>query len=284
MMLCEPMPHQKLLPCLGIIAGSGDLPREIVKTCQDQGRSFYIVAYEGHTDPKTYVDLPHFKAQLGRVGDVIEHLKKMNVTELVLAGRFRRPSWFELKPDAVAAKWLTQSVKYIFGDDSLLQVILKNLEHEGFKICSAEDIVGAKILAPLGVLGTHQPHEQDLRDIDHGVKVAKILGRCDIGQSVVIQDGIVLGVEAIEGTDALIKRCQDLKREGAGGVLVKVVKPQQDIRVDRPTVGLITLEGIHSTGLRGLAIEANGVIVHQLSDMIDFANRHHIFLIGIASQ
>ena len=282
-MLCKPLSPHERLPCLGIIAGSGDLPREIIKTCQDQGRSFYLVAYEGHTDLETYRNVPHVKAQLGKVGEVIKNLKKINVKELVLAGQFRRPSWFELKPDAVAAKWLAQSAKYIFGDDSLLQVILKNLEQEGFVICSAEDIVGAKLLAPLGILGTHQPHEQDLRDIDHGVKVAKILGQCDVGQSIIIQDGIILGVEAIEGTDTLIKRCQSLKREGEGGILVKVVKPQQDTRVDRPTVGLKTLEGMHTTGLRGLAIETNGVIVHQLKDMIDFANQHNIFLVGVAS-
>ena len=135
---------------------------------------------------------------------------------MVLAGRFRRPSWFELKPDALAAKWLAKSAKHIFGDDSLLQVILKNLEQEGFVIRSAEEIIGQKLLAHVGVLGKHHPHERDLLDIAQGVKVAKALGTCDVGQSVVIQGGIVLGVEAVEGTDELIMRCQRLQRSGEG--------------------------------------------------------------------
>ena len=269
------------LPRLGIIAGSGDLPREIIKACQAQKRSFYILAYEGQTDPETYQNLPHFKAHLGKVGEAIQNLKDMNVKELVLAGRFRRPSWFELKPDALAAKWLAKSAKHIFGDDSLLQVILKNLEQEGFLIRSAEEIVGQKLLAPKGVLGVHQPSEQDLLDIAHGIKVAKALGVCDVGQAVIIQNGIVLGVEAIEGTDELIRRCKILKRAGEGGILVKIVKPHQDIRVDRPTVGLGTLHHMFDAGLRGLVIEAQGVIVHQLTEMIDLANQYDIFLIGI---
>lgn len=269
------------LPRLGIIAGSGNLPRDIIKACQAQKRSFYILAYEGQTDLETYQNLPHFKATLGKVGEAIDILKQMNVQELVLAGRFRRPSWFELKPDALAAKWLAKSARHIFGDDSLLQVVLKNLEQEGFVIRSAEDIVGQKLLAPLGVLGQHQPNERDLLDIAQGVKVAKTLGLCDVGQSVVIQDGIVLGVEAIEGTDQLIMRCKDLKRAGEGGILIKVVKPYQDIRVDRPTVGLNTLHRLNEAGLKGLVIEANGVIVHQLTEMIELANQKGIFLMGI---
>ncbi len=269
------------LPKLGIVAGSGQLPREIIQTCQAQGRPFLVVAYEGHTDLETYQNIPHFKARLGKVSEVIHKMKEMGVQELVLVGRFRRPSWLELKPDALAAKWLAGAAKSIFGDDSLLQIVLKNLEAEGFIIRSAEDILGSKLLAPFGLLGKHSPGARAALDIPYGIKVAKALGAYDVGQSIIIQQGIVLGVEAIEGTDQLIKRCKLLKREGEGGILIKVIKPQQDIRIDRPTVGLETLKNAVDSGLEGIVLEAQEVIVHDLPEMIALADQHHIFMMGV---
>lgn len=279
--VCQKIMKACELPKLGIIAGGGDLPREIIKACQEEGRPFLILAYAGQTDPETYLSLPHIMGCLGKVGEAIQNLKQAQVKELVLAGRFRRPSWAELKPDAVCARWLAQSAKNIFGDDSLLKTIVQNLEAEGFRVVGAEDIVGHNLLAPHGVLGQHLPTDQAMADIRHGFTVAKALGRCDTGQSVVVQQGLVLGVEAIEGTDQLLLRCRALKRKGPGGVLVKIVKPHQETRVDRPVVGPQTVKSAIEADLSGIALEAGGVIVHKLPEMARLADEQGLFLMGV---
>lgn len=268
-------------PKLGIIAGSGDLPREIIEACQTEKRPFLVLAYADQTDPETYLQYPHIMGRLGKVAEAIQGLKEAQVKELVLAGRFYRPSWTELKPDALCAKWLAQSAKNIFGDDSLLKIIIQNLETEGFRVVGAEEIIGKKLLVPEGVLGRFHPDEQATRDIDYGLKIIRVLGKCDIGQAIVVQQGLVLGVEAIEGTDQLLARCRLLKRKGAGGVLIKILKPFQETRADRPTIGPQTIIHALEAGLRGIAVEAGGVIVHQLPKIIEIADKNDFFLIGL---
>ena len=282
--VCQKIMKAYELPKLGIIAGSGNLPREIVKICQEEGRPFLILAYAGQTDPETYLSFPHIMGHLGKVGEAIQNLKQAQVKELVLAGRFRRPSWVEIKPDAVCARWLARSARNIFGDDSLLKTIVQNLEEEGFRVVGAEDIIGCNLLAPKGVLGQHLPTDQAMADVRHGFTVAKILGRCDIGQAVVVQQGMVLGVEAIEGTDQLLLRSQALKREGSAGVLVKVIKPRQERRVDRPLVGPQTVHCAVKAGLGGIALETGEIIVHNLPEMIQLADKNGLFLMSVTSE
>lgn len=158
--------------------------------------------------------------------------------------------------------------------------MIGEFESEGFKVVGAHDVLG-DLLAPLGTWGRVRPDEQAESDIRHGVKVAQGLGALDVGQSVVVQQGIVLGVEAIEGTDALIDRVGSLRRSGPGGVLVKLCKPGQDRRVDLPTVGPDTLKRAEAAGLRGIAVEAGGAIVVDLDRLVKEADRAGMFVAGI---
>ncbi|AIL13410.1 hypothetical protein IM40_07725 [Candidatus Paracaedimonas acanthamoebae] len=272
---------QTSLSKLGIIAGAGQLPRKIIEVCVQQGRQFSIIAFENQTDPQLIENLPHIWCRLGQTKKALDYLKQQGVQEIVMVGPIKRPSWSELKPDAFTATWLAKHLHKILGDDSLLRAIIHLIECEGFTVVSAENIIGNSLLAPHGVLGKHRPDSQDQQDISLGLKIATILGSCDVGQAVMIQQGLVLGVEAIEGTEALLKRCASLKRAGSGGVLVKITKPQQEVRVDRPTVGLETLKRIQEGGFRGLAVEAFGVIMLNKEEMIQFADEHQLFLIGV---
>jgi hypothetical protein len=270
---------------LGIICGEGDAVHKIVEACKRQGREFFILAFEGHTDQQSVNSYPHAWVKLAHIGKALSVLRQQKVQEIVFIGRFRRPAWSELRPDLVGAKWIARMMGKVFGDDSFLRSIIEKLEsEEGFKVISAEKVIGNEILISLGVLGKHAPSKEALADIDYGIKVAQILGKADVGQAVIVQQGLVLGVEAIEGTDVLIKRCSSLKREGFPGVLVKIVKPQQEIRIDRPTVGPETIKNIYEAGFAGIAMEAEGVILVQKERVLELADQWGIFLIGIKAH
>lgn len=137
------------------------------------------------------------------------------------------------------------------------------------------------LLVRPGVLGRCKPDKQALADIRRGIEVASELGRLDVGQAVVVQQGLVLGVEGIEGTDELIRRCGDYRRKGVGGVLIKLRKPQQDMRIDLPTIGTRTVERAHETGLRGIAVHTgNGLIVDE-PEVIRLADKYGLFIMGV---
>jgi hypothetical protein len=134
-----------------------------------------------------------------------------------------------------------------------------------------------------GPLGRHQPDEQARADIEHGLHVARAIGALDVGQAVVVQQGLILGVEAVEGTDELLRRCASLRRQGPGGVLVKAAKPGQERRVDRPAMGPRTVVVAAETGLRGIAAEAGMTLVIDRAEMVRAADRAGLFVVGVAA-
>ena len=242
-----------------------------------------MVAFEGHTASTSVVGLPHLWARMGAAATVIEFLNRHEVTELVFAGPVRRPSVAEILPDWRAAKFLAKVGARALGDDGLLRAVARGLEDEGFRVIAIQDIL-AELLAPVGPLGALVADSVAEADIARGVEVARTLGRLDVGQAAVVQQGLVLGVEGIEGTDALIVRCGGLRREGAGGVLVKVKKPQQDRRLDLPTIGADTVRRAAEAGLRGIAVEAGGTLVMDRPEVIAEADRLGLFVTGLAVE
>ncbi|HAX91234.1 MAG TPA: DUF1009 domain-containing protein [Rhodospirillaceae bacterium] len=198
-----------------------------------------------------------------------------------MIGRVRRPSIAELKPDWLTLKLLTKIGINALGDDGLLRGVGKALEEEcGVRVVGVADVF-ADILAPEGALTKTQVDEQSGEDIKRAVEIARTLGQLDIGQAVIVQQGIVLGVEAIEGTDALIARAALVRREGGGGVLVKLAKPQQDNRFDLPTIGLDTVQNVHAAGLSGIAVEAGRSLILDREKTIEAADMLGIFIVGL---
>jgi DUF1009 family protein len=185
-----------------------------------------------------------------------------------------------MKPDRRLRRLLFNIGAAAFGDDGLLSGVIKEFEEEGFRVVGLDNILG-DVLAVEGLYTESTPDEQARLDIERGVKVARALGNVDVGQSVVVQHGIVLGVEAIEGTDALLTRCAALGRDGPGGVLVKVKKLAQEHRVDLPTIGVSTVQAAAAAGLRGIAIEAGVSLVVDQPAVTRAADEAGLFLIGI---
>ncbi|MGE5506062.1 MAG: LpxI family protein [Actinomycetota bacterium] len=266
---------------LGIIAGGGELPGLVAAACRAEGRPYHILALEGHADPSVIGDAPADWIRLGEAGTGFKRLHDVGVAEVVMIGPVRRPSLKEMAPDLRTARFFAKVGLKALGDDGLLRAVVHELEDEGFKVVGVDQVL-ADCLAVAGPYGTIQPDEQAEADIARGIQVAKGLGALDVGQAAVVQQGIVLGVEAIEGTDRLIRRCADLARQGAGGVLVKVRKPGQDRRIDLPTIGLATVREAASAGLRGIAVEAGGALVLGRDAIGAEADRLGLFVVGVA--
>ncbi|HEX7388708.1 MAG TPA: UDP-2,3-diacylglucosamine diphosphatase LpxI [Acidiphilium sp.] len=266
---------------LGIVAGGGLLPGRVGLAARAAGRDVFVVALEGYAEPEVIGGFPHEVVRLGAVGASIAALRRAGCEDIVLAGPVKRPSLLDLRPDAVGAKLLARVGRAAFsGDDGFLAAIVRVLGEEGFHVLGAHEVLH-EALAPPGLLTGAKPDAEALADIARGVAVVRALGAADVGQACVVQQGIVLAVEAVEGTDAMLARSGALARPGPGGVLVKLVKPGQDRRADLPTLGPKTIPLMRNSGLRGVAFEAGGTILLERAAMIEAAEAAGLFLLGI---
>ncbi|MDA1098706.1 MAG: UDP-2,3-diacylglucosamine diphosphatase LpxI [Proteobacteria bacterium] len=274
-------------PKLGILAGRGELPRSIVEACQGSGREIFVIAFNGDTDPATVAGgVAHAWVDLPAVGRTIRLLKEAEVRDLVLIGPVGRPDFSALRPDWHGAKLLPKIIRAARqGDDALMKVIVNDLEQQGFSVLAAEAVL-SDLGAPRGSMGSHEPDASDRADIKRGMEVVGLLGRLDIGQAVVVRDGYVLAVEAAEGTDAMLQRCGQFRAagpaRGRAGVLVKRPKPNQERRVDLPTIGVATVRAAAAAGLKGIAVEAGGALVANRQAVADAADAAGIFVCGVA--
>jgi len=268
---------------LGIIAGGGALPALLAAACRAEGRPYYVLGLTGFADAQALGQDADQWIRLGEAGTGFERLRAADVSTVVMAGSVRRPTLAELRPDFRTAAFFARVAGRALGDDGLMKAVIGEFEREGFKVIGPEDVL-ADLIARPGCLGTVRPDAQADYDIALGVTAEHELGRLDIGQAVVVQQGLVLGLEAIEGTAALIQRCAGLKREGPGGVLVKMKKPQQDRRADLPVIGVDTVMQAASAGLRGIAVEAGGSLILGSDAVSAAADRLGLFVIGVAAH
>lgn len=265
---------------LALLAGQGQLPQQICEVCQKQGRPLFIVAFQGQTDPNLVIGQKHFWTHLGAVDSVIQTLRSHGIGEVVMAGHIQRPAFSEIRLDRIGLKLLRKMGFQAFGDDGLLSGIVTFLEDQGFQVLSAADIIQG-LLCPQGILGDHHPSDGDWQDIQRGVNVLRAMSQVDVGQAVIVQQGLVLGVEALEGTEQLLKRCRELHRKGPGGVLVKMAKQGQNHRVDLPTIGLQTILQVHAAHLAGLALAAGVTQILNYDSALTETNRLNLFMVGI---
>jgi DUF1009 family protein len=269
---------------LGILAGDGVLPGRVAAAAQAAGRPVFMVGLEGFADPAVLAPFPHAMARIGAAGRILGLLREHACRDLVLVGPVRRPSLLDLRPDVIGAGIVARIGRAAFaGDDGLLAAIVRVLGEEGFAILGAHEIL-TEALGPRGLLSRAAPDAQALSDIARGVAVVRALGSVDVGQACVVQQGIVLCVEAIEGTDAMLARAAGLARHGAGGVLVKLVKPGQDRRADLPTIGPATMRAAGAAGVRGVAFEAGGTILAERDSAIAAADAAGMFLLGLDAE
>ncbi|MCC9622998.1 UDP-2,3-diacylglucosamine diphosphatase LpxI [Thalassospira sp. MA62] len=268
---------------LGIIAGGGTLPARLASAAQDAGRAVFVIKLDGHVDDPALDQYPNITTRLGAAAKILDAMRKQKCQDVVLAGKVTRPSFAAIRPDWRAAKLLMKVGLKALGDDGLLRLVGQELEREGFHLVGAQDIL-TDLAVPVGVLGRIKPDDQALSDAKHGLRVAQLLGSADVGQGCVVQQGLVLALEAIEGTDEMVRRSAHYARDGVGGVLVKSAKPQQDKRLDLPAIGTKTVNEAHKAGLRGVALLAGGTMIIDRDAVLERADSLGLFVIGLSGD
>jgi DUF1009 family protein len=272
---------------LGIIAGGGDLPIAIAECRAQDGKDGFVVALKGLAD-EGVTRFPHEWVSLGETGRTLSLLKQHGCGEIVLAGKVSRPKWSDLRLDAKAVmtlpKVLTAARK---GDDALLRSLVDLFENEGFRVVSVAEAAPA-LVAQARTYSHAAPSREERDDIQLGAQVVRALGRFDVGQAAVVCEGLVLAVEAAEGTDAMIARVPKLSEHIRGtpskrrGVLVKARKVTQDGRTDLPVIGVQTIENAAAAGLRGVAVEAGSALIVNEEVVVQTADRLSLFVLGFA--
>lgn len=269
---------------LGIIAGRGGLPIAIAETAAAKNIPVHIVGIKGEAEP-AIEGFAHTWIKWGEVGKLFSAFEKSGCRDLVIIGGVNRPNFDNIRVDLGALKSLPFLLSLAKGgDDHILSRIVRFFEEKGYRIHGAGEVL-PELLVPEGSLADKKPSTADRADIKLAFDVVRAMGRLDIGQAAVVAHGHVLAVEAAEGTDAMLERVAEIKRQGRShgshsGVLVKAPKPEQEERIDMPTIGVQTLQKAAAAGLSGVATAANHVLLADRAGAIEVANAHKLFLVG----
>lgn len=264
---------------IGLLAGIGGLPVEFVRAAKGMGVSVFTVGLvEGVAEALRNESACYVEISAGCLEQVIAFLKKNGITKITMLGKVTKELMFGGKVT------LDQRMQKLLGslsdhsDDTLMLAFVRELASEGIEVFDQTQWV--RFLMPAkGLLTSRAPDEREQADMAFGFKMAKAIGGLDIGQTVVVKDLAVLAVEAIEGTDACILRGGAL---GCGqSVVVKVAKPQQDVRFDVPAVGVKTLESMLKAGVKALAIEAGHTLLVDREKVIQIANENGITIMAM---
>lgn len=275
---------------LAIICGSGSLPLTVADAAARRGRRVVLFPLHGFADAAAVARYPHHWVRLGQLGRFRRMALAEGCRDLVLIGAVVRPRLAQLRPDWLALQHLPTILRsFRGGDDHLLTGVAGLVEGLGFRVVGAQELA-PEILVGEGPLGRYEPSARDRADIGRGLDLLAAIGPFDIGQAVVVADNRVLAVEAAEGTDRMLDRIAALRREGRigladkVGVLVKAPKPGQDQRLDLPSIGPDTIEGVIRAGLAGLAVVAGGTIVAEAQTVAVSADRSGVFIVGVRAD
>ena len=283
----RPMATGEKLRKLGIAAGSGPLPEALAEAALAAGRDVFVVGIEGAAE-KGIERFPHAWVRIGAMGEFLRLLKENGCEDIVLIGGVKRPSLAAIFPDKTGRQLMPRVARWLMqGDDGLLRGLADYFEKEhGFRVIGAHEVAG-ELLAPEAVLTRVVPADAQQADIDIAIRAALAIGALDIGQGAVACRGVVLALEAAEGTDRMLERIRTLPAEMRGrdgardGVLVKLSKPGQERRLDLPTIGVRTVENVAAAGLAGIAVEAGGALIVDGEAVARAANKAGIFVVGI---
>ncbi len=275
---------------LAIICGGGSFPGAVAEAVARQGRRPVMFAVKGWADPKVVERYDHHWIAIGQAGRFFRLVRAEHCRELLFVGTLLRPPLTQIRLDWQSIRLLPRMVRMLRGgDDRLLSGVARLAEEGGVRVVGVQE-VAPDIMVPDGVLGRYRPSARDRADIALALTVIAALGPFDVGQAAVVADNHVLAVEAAEGTDHLLARIADLRRQGrvvtpAGvGVLVKAPKPGQDRRFDLPAIGPQTVEHVARAGLAGLAVAAGGTIIAEAGQAVAAADRAKIFLLGVRGE
>lgn len=270
---------------VGLIAGGGELPKNVVQAAQQDGHDISVIALKDFAQASDYEGAQSLG--VAEYGKMTKILKKAKVTHVCFAGVVKRPDFKKLKPDLKAMFHIGGAMKAARqGDDALMRYLLELFEKEGFEVIAPQEICKS-LLLPEGILGAIPLTEGHKEDAKLACETASKIGALDIGQGAVVCQGVVLAVEAQEGTDAMLKRVAELPSEIRGsvterkGVLAKMVKPTQETRVDLPTIGPTTIKNVAAAGLVGVVAEAGRAFIINKEEVIALADAAGIFIAGL---
>jgi len=271
---------------IGILAGSGNVPREIVENLRHHGQRVHVVALRDSADDVEAWPVSSFEwVGIAQLGAMLSSFQTNGCRELIIIGGVRRPDLRRVVPDLGFFTNLPAVLSLLRGgDDHLLRRVIRFFEGKGFVVRGIGDLVPDLLAAP-GQLSKRSPSDELQADAALGFDVLQALGRLDMGQAAIVRNGCVLAVEGVEGTDKLLERVGKMKESGSAnqsdGVLVKMAKPGQDIRVDLPTIGPNTIENCRRAGLSGIALEGGKTVIAERSTTIVAADAAGISVWGI---
>lgn len=267
---------------LGIIAGSGALPRLVAEDCAARGQGYVVVQFEG-VELDWLGDHPVVGAAFEKPGKLFKNLKKANVATVTMGGAMGRPRLNPLKFDATGLRLAPVVMNAMkSGDNSTLGIVAALFEAEGFTVIGVHEAM-PNLLAAEGAPTAVQPSDEDRSDADRAAEIVTALGAVDVGQGAVVAQGLCLGLESIQGTDAMLRfvaanpaRLPDKK--GSKGVLLKRAKPGQDMRLDMPAIGPETLTAAAAAGLAGVVVQAGETLVLGQAETVARADELGLFL------
>ncbi len=263
---------------IGLIAGNGRLPFLFASAAREQGLEVVAVAHRGEAEPSLEAEVAELTwVRLGQVDRIVRAFRKGGVKRAAMAGGIGRVrALTEARPDLGAVRIISRLRS--FRDDALLRAVADYFESHGITIVAPTDWL-AQALCPEGHLAGPRLNAAQEKDVTLGREVATLLGQADVGQTVVVHNGHVLALEAVEGTDEAIRRGG--KYGGAGAVVVKRCKPGQDLRFDLPAVGPRTLEVMQEVGAKVLALEAGKTVLLDAPELFRGADKAGISLVGV---
>lgn len=266
---------------LAILAGGGSLPKNVVEACQRDGIPFIVVNLGGTAESWIEAYNP-LTVALGQVGLMLDTMKSEGCDTVTMAGPLSRPQLSKVRFDWQGAKMLPRVAKlFRQGDDALLSGIAGLFEEQGFRVIGPETLLSSMV-ASAGVLTKTEPMKGHLDDIARGRAILTALGPHDVGQAVVVADGVCLAIEAAEGTAQMLARVAELRvSEARSGVLIKLPKPAQDRRVDLPTIGPDTATAVARARLAGIAVEADAGFILEREETIRRCDEEGLFLTGL---
>jgi UDP-2,3-diacylglucosamine hydrolase len=272
---------------VAVICGGGSFPGAVAEALARRGRRPVMLAFKGWADPEIVERYAHHWIAIGQLGRILRLARAEKCRDVVFIGALLRPPLGQIRLDWQTIRFMPRIVRsFRGGDNQLLAGMASLAEDAGLRVVGVQELA-PEIMVPEGVLGRHQPSERDRADIARALALIAALGPFDVGQAAVVADNNVLAVEAAEGTDNLLLRIAELRRQRRVslppgiGVLVKAPKPKQDRRFDLPSIGPRTIENAARAGLAGIAVTAGSTIVADVAQAIAAADRERMFFVGV---
>ncbi len=264
---------------IAIFAGRGNLPKMLIEDCQNKGRRFFIFLLEGENYEIDYSQFNPIKIAYGEMEKFLTIMKQQQICNLVFIGGVTKPNFSAIKVDKTGAILLAKILaNKILGDDAVLSTVIKFLEKQGLKIVPIDDLLDCAV-SKKGTLTEIEPKAENIDDINLGIKAIKRFSEFDVGQSLVIAQKQIIAIEALEGTDEMIKRCRNLNIDYKNkAVLVKMKKAKQSMKADLPTIGVTTIHNCFESGISGIAIQSGSTLVLEKDLVIQTANKLGLFL------